>query len=79
MRNDTLESMPVNMQASTHASENSGGELDLFAFALLLRSSVRQIAAFAIAGLIIMTTYALVVKPRFTATAAILKIGRAHV
>jgi len=72
MRNDTLESMPVNMQASTHAPENSGGELDLFAFALLLRSSVRQIAAFAIAGLIIMTTYALVVKPRFTATAAIL-------
>jgi uncharacterized protein involved in exopolysaccharide biosynthesis len=62
----------MTQQESLKPSQDGDGELDLFAFVVMLRSRFWRTVACAVLGLVAMATYSLVVKPRYSATASMI-------
>ncbi len=67
-----LAELPVQPAAEAVTEPSPGGELDLFAFFLVLRSHWMRIVLCAFGAMLLMVAYTLTVKPRFAATASML-------
>ena len=63
---------PAIQEDEAHSSSSNPGELDLFAFYVLLRNHKRRILLCAVAATILMAAFTLLVKPRFVASASII-------